>query len=370
MKASNILKATVMIFLGGLAAHAQTASAQTSGGERRDLGIIQAVRGPVCVKQGGQGNCTATKRGKSLRQGDILRVDDTGVAEVRCYCPPPREKPNTAARYEGTPCPNSCPRRLGSGTFAASIAILRPEAMVIDRRYFYGIQTSDLSMRGSRDSWSMNDSAAGVDLANQKFKLEPGVSYTISSDTKGLPRTSFPTLNVLVLNAEEAETVRLIEKEIREMELPELEKQIRVAELYATWGITFDSLKILESVQANKLKEPTDASTADVLLTIADLYSSMDESGLATATYDKAYELAKRQSDFGQQGFALEGLGLVFLKEGKVSQANAKFQEAIVAFEKSGNSGMASKLRQLLPTSPATAENYKRLHVKLRTVEL
>ncbi|MDX6385402.1 MAG: hypothetical protein QOK48_2975 [Blastocatellia bacterium] len=354
MKAPNILKATVLIFLVGLAAHSQTASAQTSGGERRDLGIIQAVRGPVCVKQGGQGNCTATKRGKSLRQGDILRVDDTGVAEVRCYCPPPREKPNTSARYEGTPCPNSCPRRLGSGV-AASIAILRPEAMVIDRRHFYGIQTDDLSLRGSQDSWSMNDSAAGVDLGNQKFKLEPGVSYTISSGRKRYPGTSVPTLNVLVLNPEEAETVQLIEKEIRAMDLPELEKQIRVAELYATWGITLDSLKILESVQANKAKEPTDASTADVLLTIADLYSSMDESGLAIATYDKAFELAKRQSDFGQQGFALEGLGLVFLKDGKVSQANAKFQEGIVAFEKAGNSGMASKLRQRLPTSPATA---------------
>lgn len=326
---------------------AQTSSAS----ERRDLGLIKKVQGPVCVRKGGQGECQPTRRGATLRKGDILRVEESGVATVRCYCPPPKQEPNTNPRYEDIPCPNSCPRSLGTGRIAA-ISSLRPDALTLRIPPLAGAIAYSITISGPNMKWS-------TDIRSQKFslpanapKLDPGVTYALSVADKRSPEQIFPAINISLLNEEEAGALSAIEKEIRELDLTDIEKQILVAKLYATWGINIDALNILESVQVALSKQEWDKIPVDLLLTIGDLYLSVGRADQASENYLKAYELSKKANDLTQQGYALEGFAVALTTQGKVKDANTRFRRAIIAFEKAGDTGTASRLNKRLQGGP------------------
>jgi hypothetical protein len=316
-----------------------------SSRERNDMGVLRKVSGPVCIRKGGREECTPTKRGDTLRKGDILRVKETGVAVVRCYCPPPKEEPNTNPLYEAVPCPNSCARRLGSGGLAA-IASLRPDVLTLRIPPLAGADAYRVTITGPNIKWSTDVTSQKFDLPADAPKLDPGVTYALSVADNRSPEKSFPALNISLLSEEESNTVRAIEKEIRELDLTETEKQLRVAELYAAWGINIEALNIFENIQASLSKQEKDKSHVDLLLTIGDLYLSIGMVDPAGERYGEAYALSKKSNDLTQQAYALEGLGLVYAKEGQVKDANTKFLRAITTFEMAGNINEALRLNQ------------------------
>jgi tetratricopeptide (TPR) repeat protein len=186
----------------------------------------------------------------------------------------------------------------------------------------------------------------------EELRLNPRVTYALSVADKRTPEKSFPALNISLLSDEEAETIRTIEKEIRGLDLPDIEKQIRVAELYATWGINIEALNILENSLVNSGNQQTNTPPADILLTLADLYRSIGMTNLAITNYVKAYEIAKAENNLSQQGYALEGFGLVLAIEGKNEQAKRKFFGAVTTFERAGNAEMVLRLNQRLQSKP------------------
>ena len=319
--------------------------------ERRDMGLIKDVRGPVCVIKGGRGECQPTRRGATLRKGDVLRVEENGVAVVRCFCPPPKEEPNTTPRYEAAPCPNSCPRTLGTGIISA-VASLRPDVLTLRIPPLGGASAYRVTITGPNLKWSTDIDSHKFNLPADAPKLDPGVTYAVFVADKRSPEKSFPALNISLLNEEESETVRTIEKEIRELDLPEVEKQLRVAELYAAWGINIEALNILENVQANLRMQELDKTPVDLLLTVGDLYLSIGMADPAGESYGKAYELSRKTNDLTQQAYALEGLATVYTLEGQFKDANTRFQKAVTTFEKAGNFKEALRINQRLGNAP------------------
>jgi hypothetical protein len=337
----------ILLFFAASGSLVVVRAQSASMSERRDMGIIKDAQGPVCLIRGGRGECKPTKRGATLRKGDVLRVEESGVATVRCYCPPPTAEPNTSPRYEAVPCPNTCPRRLGTGIHATVASIL-PDTLALRIPPLAGTSTYSLTISGPNLKWSTDIGSEKFTLPADAPKLAPDVTYAVFVADKRSPEKSFPALNISLLNEEDANTVRAIVKEIRGLDLTESEKQIRVAELYVTWGLNIEALNILETVQGDLGKQEWDKSPVDLLLTVGDLYLSVGLVAPAGEYYSKAYDLAKKTNDLTHQAYALEGLGVTFAMDGEFKDANSKFMKASTTFEKAGDIENAARLNQFL----------------------
>ena len=353
--ASALVCAAWVMFAGA----ATPARAQRLAREnRRDVGLLKRVNGPVCIKPGGKDPCYPATRGTTLRRDDTLIVETKGEARVRCYCLPPGEEPDTKPKYEGRPCPSDCPRTLGLSRVmplntageAAGITTAQTAVFASTPALSWAEVESKSSYRVSVSGPSFNHIADGVTSnfysipANRRLKSNATYAVTVADSRN--PERAYPVLNFKVLSEGEAAAVRAIEEEIRELGLAPEQTRLLTARLYASWGLNLDALRLLESLFENEAALSFDLG--DVFLLMGDLYLETGKNSEAQKAYTKALITADLANDKSLKAYALEGVGLSYSAAGKTGKTVNALQSARRLFEELGNVQKAEELNAYL----------------------
>jgi predicted negative regulator of RcsB-dependent stress response len=132
-------------------------------------------------------------------------------------------------------------------------------------------------------------------------------------------------LGFTVMTDAQAKDVGDAETRIRGRNLPAVEAQLLIADLYAARGLSSEAIEKLDALKG-ALNQPW------VLLMLGDLYAAEGLHREAIAQYDGALALLQTGKDPEAQALALAALGRSYLSMGRFTEANSIFPRAQNAY--------------------------------------
>jgi hypothetical protein len=168
--------------------------------------------------------------------------------------------------------------------------------------------------------------------------LMPGNTYKVVITWEGTSsrQDPLPGLGFTTLTAEQARSLALEEAQRKQLELPETQTRLLVANLYAAREMYAEAIEQLEELYKT-FKEP------ELLLLLGDLYATIGLSREAEKRYAEALRLTAA-ADFAGLGQARKSLAQVCENLGDFEQAIGHLREATKAYRRLRNRAMVRAL--------------------------
>jgi hypothetical protein len=168
----------------------------------------------------------------------------------------------------------------------------------------------------------------------------------VQSGGKSSTQEKTADLGVTVLTETDAKALREAEAAVRLLKVPDAQKRLLVADLYAARGLSSEAVEVLTEL-TKTLKEPS------ALRLLGDLYAASGLHREAVRQYEEALTLPRLAGDIEGQALTLAALGRSYAVLGDREQANARFTRAVEAYKKLGEKVTVEQLRDGKPNPAA-----------------
>jgi hypothetical protein len=308
--------------------------------------IIEVTGGSVKL------NGVTVSVGKKLHSGDTLTVSPGATVKVLCSNTHTRRVPN-----DGKPaavndiCP---PKKVRGGNFDIPYIISPLDTQILTDKPTLrwnraaGAKKFTVTVQNEELEWTVEVSREQVCQGNvcelvypsDKPPLQPGVSYTllVKADTNHSSAEDAPP-KFTRLDAQKAEEVEIITKQIEEEDLPATAKTIKLADHYAEYNLIAEAIDILEGL-------PKDEKSVAVYRRIGDLYRWIGLIRKAEVAYYEAIELPQAAEDTQELAAVKVGLGEVKVALDDKQEAVRLLEEATAEYEKLGDAQRVEELKE------------------------
>ncbi|MFY9621586.1 MAG: tetratricopeptide repeat protein [Pyrinomonadaceae bacterium] len=170
--------------------------------------------------------------------------------------------------------------------------------------------------------------------------LARGESYkaVVQFGKKSSAQEKTAHLGFTVITDTDAKAVRDAEAAARLLKLPEPQKRLVVADLYASQELSSEAIEMLTGL-TKTLKEPA------VLRLLGDLYAASGLHPEAVRQYEEAMKLPQIETDLEGQALTLAALGRSYSALDDAEQANSRFTRAVDLYRKLGEKVTIEQLR-------------------------
>ena len=293
--------------------------------------------------------------GKKLHFGDTLTVSPGATVKVRCSNTQTKLVPN-----DGKPAAvnDICGSRKVRGVNFDIPYIISPldTQILTDKPTLRwnratGANSFTVTLHNGELKWTVEVSPEQVCQENvckltypsDKPPLQPGVSYTllVKANTKNTNRSSAEDTppGFRRLDAQKAEEVETIAKQIKEENLPATAKTIKLADHYSEYNLIAEAIEILEGL-------PKDEKSVAVYRRIGDLYRWIGLIRKAEVAYNEAIELPQVAENTQELAAVKRGLGEVKFDLDDKNEAIRLLEEAKTDYEKLGDAQQVEELEK------------------------
>lgn len=347
--------------------HVSLAEAQNAKAEPANL-VVQ-LEGPVKVKRPGWTGYAPVVFGTGLQAGDVVNVGESSRVKVVCSDLTLHEVP---AGMGGVPCPSSpgvLHRANGSLIHATrgwpndgshpTILTPRKTKLLSPRPMLRwtpvkGAAGYHVVVRAENLFWStVVSSGTQVGYPENASPLKPGEDYKLIVVASNGATSTEPGLGLgfSLLNSEEAKVVRLEQKQIENLGLPQGPTEFLIAHLYADHTLFAEAIERLEGV-SEKFK------AAAVQRLLADLYMDVGLARQAEEHYLSSLDLSTAENDQEGQMVVHKALAYIYGQVlGNKETARQQLSEALELAEKLGDDFTASQTRNRLEELKTESKN-------------
>lgn len=329
--------------------------------------------GKLKVKQGRNEQTTDATVGMTVRRGHMLTLAADARATIFCadgktYDLRPGERqgcpctaPSRGYVYDGSSIPRTRGHDTARGDFPTVLSPRKGFLMTTRPTVRWSpvpppkpgaTVTYRVVMRtdAGDEVWS-KDGVTGTELAYPANApgLVRGEVYkaVIQSGAKRSTQEKTADLGVIVLTETDAKALREAEAAVRLLKLPDAQKRLLVADLYAAQGLSSEAVEMLTELMKTR-KEPA------ALRLLGDLYAASGLQREAVRQYEEVLSLPQFAGDIEGQALTLAALGRSYAALADREQATARFTRAIEAYKKLGEEVTVEQLRdgKPMPVAP------------------
>jgi hypothetical protein len=322
---------------------------------RSPVNIVVGIEGDVALEREGWRDSTPVLFGTVVKIGDLLRPSQTGKVIIACA---DLSVMSVSSAATGMPCRSAdpilyregsrvLPVRDGSDSGLGPIVLAPRKTSLLDPRprirwsAVDGVTAYKVQVQGRGVNWT-TDVVSKTEIAYSGDALLPGVAYKVIVSAGGhrSDEDGAPGLGFTILRPEEAGSIQVDEKKIRDLRLSESATRLLVATYFADRKLNAEAIEHLEALLA--LNEPAP------LRLLADLYLRIGLNTRAEATYLKAAEVSKRKKDLEGQALAQAALARLYHEAFSNQQEASRYaDEAIGIYIKLGDETMVNTLQAL-----------------------
>jgi hypothetical protein len=321
--------------------------------------IKSITKGTVWLQKDGQSGFQPVSAGAELSPHDILKTSEDAVVTLKCR----NGTEQTVAKGTEIPVLRICtspslkPRRLvnRSGLDPDIPYIISPldthiltDKPTLRWNLATGAKKFTVTVQNEELEWTVEVSREQVCQGNvcelvypsDKPPLQPGVSYTllVKADANHSSAEDAPQ-KFTRLDAQKAEEVEIITKQIEEEDLPATAKKIKLSDYYADYKLIAEAIEILEELSKQEKSIP-------VYLRIGILYSSIGLVRKAEVAYNEAMELPQLAENTPEIAAVKVGLGEVKFALKKKQEAVGLLEKAKTDYEKLGDAEQIEELEK------------------------
>ena len=346
---------SLLVFLPACGAPATPAPA-SPGESGEPSNLLVAVQGDVLLKREGWSEYARAVFGSPVRNGDLFKLDDGSQAKVACSdltlvsmtpgvsgAPCKVERP--VLMYKGSQV--SATRAVPSSDYPTTVTPRKTKLLnsrpVLRWTEVPGTAAYKVAVRGPNLEWTAETPKTELVYPDDAPALSPGVTYKLSVDAgdRNSDQEGTPGLGFMVLGADEAQGVRDAESRIRALGLEDAPTRLLIASLYANQDLAAEAVQQLEELPEGE-KGPA------VQRLLGDLYLKTGLNFLAEEHYLKALEASKQADDLEGQAASHWVLGQLYELTGSSVDAVKHMQEAVVIYEKLGDSATVKQIKERL----------------------
>jgi Flp pilus assembly protein TadD len=345
--------------------------------------------GKLRVKQGRTEQAADATLGMTVRRGQVLTL--AADARAAIYCPDGKTYDLKPGQSQGSPCtapsrglvynrgviPGSRGHNTSRGDFPAVLSPRKGFLLTTRPTIRWSPVTSlrpgeviaysvTVTTEAGEQVWR-REAVTGTELdyPADAPRLARGESYEIivQFGRKSSAQEAAADVGFTVVTDTDAKALRDAESAARLLKLPEPQKRLVVADLYASQELFSEAIEMLTAL-TKTLKEPA------VLRLLGDIYAASGLHPEAVTQYEEALTLPQIGTDLEGQALTLAALGRSYDELGNTEQANSRFASAVEIYRKLGEKVTVEQLRVGLPASVVpspTEESLRRVHTSSHT---